>query len=300
MIIDFHCHLGNILYENGGNIIRKKGIRRLHPFDPDAISRMFAYNNKWVSSMIDHSYISKFVSMAERNRNQMASAENLLYYMDKHDIAKSVIMPIAPNVPYDAVHEVCKDMDRFIVFGSVDFTRDDIEQQVTSQINHGAIGFKIHPILQKTSAIDEKMNRMMRACPDNTIILSHTGYSNYYSRKNQDKQSIEFGDIKSFQELCKSYPDLLFVAGHAGLREINEVMELLAPLDNVWVDTSFQSPDDIVMLIDHFGVDRILYASDWPYGFHNATIRAVKKAVPNVENADKIFYKNAKFLLGIE
>jgi uncharacterized protein len=297
MIIDFHCHLGNILIENGGKIASQKNLRKRHPFDPDYLSRLFLYNSKFLKYAVDKTFLLRFVSYAERRRCKMASAENLIHYMDKNNIEKTGLMPIAPNVTFDDIYDVCKQNDRLIAFGCVDF-RKDIIKQVQRQQKLGAKGFKIHPILQKVKADSNKMHTMMNACKDNTIILAHTGYSNYYPKKQSDKQKIEYGDIYSFANLCKAHSNLRFVAAHAGLREIDDVIKHLSPLQNVWVDTSFQSPDNIKELISSFGEDKVLFASDWPYGFQKTAIDCVKNATKDnkiLEN--KILYDNAVNLL---
>ena len=299
MIIDFHTHLGNILIKDGGKIANKK-VRKRYPFDPDIIGRTFSYNSSLITKINDSYAMRKLVSLAEQKRCMMSSRDNLLYYMDKHGIDKSVALSIAPNVTFDDIYQACKDNNRLIPFGSVDFTKDNIKDQVKRQLDMGAKGFKIHPILQRVKADSPKMHEMMSACPDGTVILAHTGYSDYYTKKYQHMQKIEYGDFASFAKLASDFPKINFVAAHAGLRELEDAISALPQLKNVWVDITFQSSRSIKKMIKSFGADRVLYASDWPYGFQKTAIKCVKKAVNgDKELIDKIFHKNAEELLNL-
>lgn len=298
-IIDFHCHLGDILDPHGGRIITKHNLRRLHPLDPDAVNRAVAYRSRWMGSLVDKTFLSRIVSAAERKRNRMASADNLLYYMDQHKVSTSVIMPIAPNVTYSSVARVC-DGQRLMAFGSIDFTRDDLEEQAIKQIGRGVLGFKIHPILQRVDMIGRAVERVMDVCPDGMMILLHTGFASYYSRRKRDQQRIEFGAVHDLFQLANHYRNLRFIAGHAGLREFNDVLLELTSLEHVYVDISFQSPQHIRLLLDRMGYERVLYASDWPYGFHAPAIRAVQYAVKTTRETEHVFYQNAQRLLQLD
>jgi hypothetical protein len=83
--------------------------------------------------------------------------------------------------------------------------------------------------------------------------------------------------------------------------DVKEVMQLLGGYQNVWVDTSLQPPGSIRNLIDVFGEDKVLFASDWPFGCRKPAIKAVKAACKGNERVErKVFYENACHLLKIE
>jgi predicted TIM-barrel fold metal-dependent hydrolase len=74
----------------------------------------------------------------------------------------------------------------------------------------------------------------------------------------------------------------------------------LKGLSNVWVDTSFQSPEAIVKLIKVFGEDKVMYASDWPFGYRPPHIKTVKVACKGSrELEDLLFFKNAQRFLNL-
>jgi len=85
-----------------------------------------------------------------------------------------------------------------------------------------------------------------------------------------------------------------------GYGKIDDVIDLLGKLDNIWVDTSFQSPKNIKRLVNAFGSEKVLFASDWPYGYYGTGIRCVQVACRKDENLfDKLMGKNAENLLKI-
>jgi len=82
--------------------------------------------------------------------------------------------------------------------------------------------------------------------------------------------------------------------------DVMDVIRLLGKFKNVWVDTSFQSPGMIKKLIKTFGPDKVLFASDWPFGSRTVGIKAVKAACGSDKRlADMLFYENTENLLKI-
>ena len=77
------------------------------------------------------------------------------------------------------------------------------------------------------------------------------------------------------------------------------MIDLLSGFKNVMVDTSVQSPAHVRELIHAFGPERVMYASDWPYGNRIPAIKIIKKACKGDSGLEKrIFYENAAELLG--
>jgi len=136
--------------------------------------------------------------------------------------------------------------------------------------------------------------------PYHLPVLFHCGISSYYlGAEQQEKENAAFGGIEYARKLVASFPDVTFIAGHAGLFQYREVMDLLSGFKNVMVDTSVQSPGHVRKLINAFGPDRVMYASDWPYGNAKPALKVVKKACKGDNSLERrIFYENAAALLG--
>ncbi|MCP5044698.1 MAG: amidohydrolase family protein, partial [bacterium] len=92
-----------------------------------------------------------------------------------------------------------------------------------------------------------------------------------------------------------------FIAGHAGLFEVGRVLRLLGRFSNVWVDTSFQPVKRVRQLIEVFGPERVLFASDWPYGNRAPALTIPRQACGEDRALERrILFDNAAELLGIE
>lgn len=236
---------------------------------------------------------------AERERNFTATLNNLSIELTKYRVDNVCIMPIEPNVNTSDIIKASEKDNRIIPFGSINFDdKEGLADRVKNKISEGAKGFKLHPIIQRVSMDSERVYQVMEALPSGFTILSHTGVASYYSSADRAKEIPENGAIKPFYNLVKAFPKLNFIAGHAGLKDIDDVIYLLNGLDNVWVDTSFQSPRNIRRLINAFGSEKVLFASDWPYGYYGTAIRCVKVACKK-DNAlfNKLMGNNAKNLL---
>ena len=82
----------------------------------------------------------------------------------------------------------------------------------------------------------------------------------------------------------------------------NEVLDTLCCLD-VYFDTAyvlrFTKEDTFKEIIKRHGSDRILFASDSPWSDIKNDVNIIKSYGLGKETENKIFYENAKKLLGI-
>lgn len=303
MIIDIHTHLGDILYPSGGALIDKKRIRKKIIFDIISQSEFMLHNG--ISDNIDRWLYKKMralVALASRARNATATLENMRAAMDANGVVKSACMPIPPYVTFEDLRKAQKKDDGIIPFTGIDYTREyDFSTALEKDVEQGAKGLKLHPIIQRASLETEKTFAAVEAfAPYQLPVLFHCGISSYFLGAEQEKENTGFGAIEYARELVANFPNVTFIAGHAGLYEYREVMALLGGFQNVMVDISIQSPGHVKKLINVFGPERVMYASDWPYGNMKPAIKIVKKACGGDKTLEKrIFFENAAALLGI-
>jgi uncharacterized protein len=302
-IIDIHTHLGDILYPNGGEQIEKIGVKKKMFFDLISLSELLLHPD--FDGTIYESPIYPFITKASRARNLIATRENMRKSMNKYGIAKSACMPIAPYLTFDDLKSAAGLDDGIVPFTSVDFTTKfditKISAKLKNDVKDGAKGLKLHPIIQSVSLADKRTFQVVEAFePHGLPILFHCGISHYYPKNEEDRQVPEYGKINYAKELVTAFPKVKFIAGHAGLFEIGDVIEMLGSMKNVFVDVSIQSPKNVRKLIDLFGPERVLFASDWPWGNRGTPIRAVKKACKGDEGIlRRIFFENSAELLRI-
>ena len=305
--IDIHGHIGDILYPFGGNLIFKTGIK----FPPSSIVQVSDEKNLFRESF-PASIINKIFPMistnCERNRNASATLENFQESLADTNIKFSVCAPIAPNNTYEDVLKASEADRRIIAFTSPDFTWRGVNNQnpmkisnekLMSDLRGGAMGVKIHPILQEIEAdSDEVMRAVEIISTYSKPILLHAGQATYYTPAEGKAKFAEYASIIKIERLISTFPDANFIIGHAGLREIISTIELLPKYKNTYVDTSFQPPEAIKALISSFGSERVLFASDWPYGMRKPAILAAKEACGNDISLQKaILHDNAARLL---
>lgn len=302
MIIDMHSHLGDILYPNGGDLIYKKGavMEKIH--DPQADNEKLLMRNFGLGKFL-YKFLLKQATIGQRARNAMATLENLQKSLVRAGVDYTVCLPIAPYVTFEDLAEATATEGRIIPFTSIDFTRNhDLGEKLSRDIKQGARGLKLHPIIQRMPLTSRPtMDAVQIFAQFNKPVLVHAGISHYYLKDEAEKQSPENGNIADVEVLVRSFPNVNFIVGHAGLFWQDQVRKKLWNCKNVWVDTSFQSPGIIRKLIRTFGSERIMYASDWPWGFRRPHIKTVKAACKGDRTLEKmIFFENAAGLLGMD
>lgn len=308
LLIDIHSHIGNILYPFGGNLIFKTGIQ----FPPSSLIQLSDEKNLFRETFTS-ALLNKLFPMlsinCERSRNAAATLENFQASLIDTNIELSVCAPIAPNNTYEDILKAHEADSRIIAFTSPDFTWNNIinnansvkamQEKLISDLRNGAAGVKIHPILQEVEAdSDLVMQAVETISLYSKPVLLHAGKAEYYAPSEGKKKFTDYASIARIENLISTFPDVDFIVGHAGLGEIESVINLLPKYNNAYVDTSFQSPEAIRVLISIFGADRVLFASDWPYGLRKPAILAVKEACGDDISLQKaILYDNAKELL---
>lgn len=306
MIIDIHTHLGDILNPDGGELIWQKGVKKKIVYDIISQTELTLYKSapaffieKWLYNAFSYSIIR-----AERARNATATLENMVRAMDDNGISASICMPISPYLTFDDLKKASQEESRIIPFTTVDFSREhNFDAALKDDVASGAKGLKLHPIVQKKSLTDTKTFEVVEAFSGHHLpVLFHCGMSSYYlGEEKTQKQHPAFGAIEYAEKLVAAFPDVTFIAGHAGLFEYKEVIAHLSGFKNVMVDTSVQAPSRVKELISAFGPDRVMYGSDWPFGNQKPAIKVIRKACAGDTVLEKkLLYENAAALLGLE
>ena len=298
MIIDVHSHIGNILYPGGGELIFRRGIAFPASPAPLRYSEESLFRDNAAARLI--SVLFPILSVAgERRRNFAATLENFQASLEGTDIAYSVCAPVAPHNTFEDMLSARDADPRVIPFTSPDFTGDTVPL-LLKDIPRAA-GVKIHPILQQVEADSKRVMEAVDAVSGySKPVLLHCGRAYYYTVGERRRRFSGFASTDRMECLVAAFPGVKFIVGHAGLGEVRQVMDSLAKYQNVYVDTSFQPPEIIRSLVSVFGGDRVLFASDWPYGLRLPAIRAAEEACGGDAGLKKVlFYENAAALLGI-
>lgn len=278
---------------HGGQLIEQIGVHKKWYLDALLIPELLDWRPFPVPNQL--------VIIAGLVRNAIATRENMRAAMNKAGVDTCVTMPVPPNVTFEDLHAAHEKDAAILAFTGPDYadlTRND--SKFTNDVQRGAKGLKLHPILQRVRLNSPETKAVVEAfAPHDLPILFHAGECNYYLRaENKHLEKPEYGNLDDAIELVRAFPRVKFIVGHAGLHRVGRVMAELADCDNVWVDMSFQSPKITRQLIDTLGPERVMYASDWPWGNMWAPIRVVEKACAGDKQLEqRLFHDNAAELL---
>ncbi len=297
-IIDIHSHLGTIIYEGGGDIIEQKGVKPQSAVDLGWMAKLIKFGEKPRELT---GIARKLATYSGRQRIFGATLENMQKAHEGTGIAKSCVLPIPPNVCFDDLKKASEADDRLIPFTGIDFNRMEVfEDRLRSEVERGAKGMKIHPIIQNVSPTDPRMFDVMDAFAKHDLpILFHTGRVTYYFGEERQRENMDYGDMELIEEMVAgNRGQTKIILGHAGMAELDYVIERMPQYPNVFVDTTFQHPQRISTLINAFGSERVLFGSDWPYGDMQLAVDCAKEAMQGEKEIQaRVFRENAKNLL---
>ncbi len=182
MIIDAHTHLGDILYPGGGELIYEKGSRKKTMIDLVSVSEAVLFKTNAAMEWLMNNVLEDQITKACRARNKTATLENMRYSMDEAGVDKNVCLPIAPNLLFEDLLKAAEIDAGIIPFTTVDFTKDyDVEAALQSDVEKGAKGLKLHPIIQKEPLTSKKTFEAVEAFARfNLPVLFHCGIQSYY------------------------------------------------------------------------------------------------------------------------
>lgn len=257
-----------------------------------------------------------------KERRPKGTVDALKETMEKCGIEKAVCFAPFPYVMRDAgltqnnnefLAEGIKNDERFVGFGTVDFDRDDIADQVRHIAALGFKGIKVHPAAQEISVVGEKAFALYAEAVEQKLFLSfHTGL---HWHRIKDYHPL------LFDEVAWHFPDLQFSMEHIGgyhfFRDALAVMCNNArhtPHANVYAgwtsvtdtdknDIWSLSDDELLAVIRQTGDEMSIFGTDFPFKNAKKINAAIERfeALPISEEAkDSLFGKNLARALKID
>lgn len=188
--------------------------------------------------------------------------------------------------------EVKKHPDLFTGFGTLHPDSDDIQGDFDYLIELGLKGVKLHPDFQQFALNEERafeLGEVINA--GNVPVLIHCGDFRYnYSNP---EQLIPFLD---------KFSELTVIGAHfAGWSMWEDATRQLAGTENLYVDLSSSlyalSPETAKELIHAYGVDRVLWGTDFPMWGSESEMEYFNKIDLTEKERSMILYENAFKLL---
>lgn len=247
--------------------------------------------------------IKNLESKAGLTASTDGTVKGLLASMEDAGVDMSVVLPVVTkpgqfetvNAFATSVNEQYK--GKLLSFGGIHPDTEDYKKELDRIKELGLKGIKIHPDYQGVMIDDVRyMNIIEYADSLDLIILTHAGIDIGLP------DPVHCPPDRMRKVMDKLHPQKMVVAHYGGWNQWEEVYEYLAG-ENLYLDTAFSFPyikeDMFYKILKKHGTDRVLFATDCPWGYQKKDVESLRKLDLTEEVKECIFYKNAKKLLEI-
>jgi len=192
--------------------------------------------------------------------------------------------------------------DQMIVFGTVHPEYRNYRDEIKRIKALGAKGVKFSSLFQSFYPDDIRMYPVYEVLVEEKLpVLFHVGGSMHSGEGEEVMASPS-----RLARVLDDFPAMKMIGAHwGGFHSLPGAKEHLWGRD-LYLDTSYPPGlsslprDSIMEFIEAHGSDRILFASDYPFGDQEGDIGVIKDLPLNSEARHRILYKNAAELLNME
>lgn len=188
----------------------------------------------------------------------------------------------------------------------IDFRRNDIEDYLDHAVSSGVKAVMVNSYLQKIGEnyFDQVVRAYQYAAAKGLILCVDGSYGT--------SKMYTYDNMKLACLVADAVSSVPIVIVHSGGLRVMNAMLLAAEKGNVWLDTSFSLPyyigssleQDFAFAYKSIGTDRVIYGSDIPYLNSDQALKThldfFEKHNFSSEDVDKIMYKNASRLFGLD
>lgn len=224
--------------------------------------------------------------------------------LDRWQIDRAVTLHIATapgqehNVNAFASSVVKATGGRLLAFGSVHPDSPDALEILGSFRELGLSGVKLHPDYQGFEADERRLYPIYARCSELKLpCCLHMGYDPLSPAHFHATPAM-------LARVIRDFPHLTLVLAHmGGMRLWDEVEEHLIG-KRVYLDTAMVagelSPEKAARMIQKHGAEQVLLGSDCPWQDSETAARFVQSLAISEEEKEKILWRNAAELLGME
>ena len=227
--------------------------------------------------------------------------DNLLKVGEKAGIDHYIVQSVA-TTPHQVqrinefiAESVANGNGKFTGLGTLHPDSEDILGDIEHLMEKGLKGVKLHPDIQQFKIDDYRCLKIYELCEKfNLPILMHTGDYRY-----------DFSNSNRLLPVMEIYTGLTVIGAHFGGWSVwEEASEKLSRLPNLYVDCSsslpFISSEVAKKIIYRYGVDKVLFGTDYPMWNPTEEVERFLKIGLTEEENRKIFSENAKKLFNIK
>ena len=230
------------------------------------------------------------------------TAQGLHKSLTEAGVALGVVLPVVTKPEqFDSVTRFAMRINEeekgLLSFGGIHPDTQDYKKELRLLADAGFRGIKLHPDYQGMYFDDLRYMRIIEYATElGLIIVTHAGVD------------IGFPDMvrctpkRALRVLREVKPEKLVLAHMGGWGLWKEVLEILAG-EPVYLDTAYSMghiPEELFTeLCRVHGTDKILFATDCPWGNPKKDVERFLSMGLKAEEQDRILYRNAEVLLGI-
>jgi predicted TIM-barrel fold metal-dependent hydrolase len=229
---------------------------------------------------------------------------NLIDEMDATGVERSLILPIAFDLPFGDnlteryMEEIAKPnaRDRLVPAASVHPRDPERLEKLRRYVEGGARAVKLHPTAQRFYPDAPEAMEIYEECERLGVpVVFHGGRAGI-----EPEYSQQFALMRYYEPGIARFPNVQFVLGHSGARDVADAIPLAQRHENTWLDLHGQSLTMLDEIIRRVGSDRLLFGTDWPF-YHLAATLAKVLIVTERRPAlrEAILRGNALRLLGL-
>lgn len=225
--------------------------------------------------------------------------DTLLRESDKAGIKHSLIFSVATKPEQaDSINryiagEVEAFPERFTGLGAIHPNSSRIDEEIDYLLSLGLKGVKLHPDIQEVAINDRRCYKIYERLEGVAPVLLHTGDSRY-----------NYSNPENLIPVLKDFPNLKVIGAHFGGYSVWDKVEELQGFDNLYVDCSsslaFLTPEKARELVRFYGVEHVLFATDFPMWNFSDELARFEKIGLTEEEKEQIYYKNACKLFQID
>jgi len=274
--IDFHAHLGMaLLFAPDLDLLaRSDRVRHLldsDGYDPPLPFDLDVYANTNFSDeelrALQWGALQQLTVGSERAATH--TVPNLLSEMNDCRIEKACLLPIAFGLPFgDALAkkwiEAIRDSGapkRFVRGASVHPSDPDRIEKLRRFAKNGCRIVKLHPAGQRFYADAPEAMEIYETCGElGLIVFFHAGRAGI-----EPDTAQRFNLVRAIEPGLRRYPEVNFVLGHAGARDVADAIPLAQRYPNAWLGIHGQGLTRLAEIVDRVGPDRLLFGTDWPF-----------------------------------
>src|SRR4051795_7979610 len=143
---------------------------------------------------------------------------------------------------------------RLIAFCRVDPNAGDAVAEAARALDAGARGIKLHPRAEGFSLDEPEVRRVFELAHERRVpVLIHAG-----------RGIPALG--RHAAELAEALPGAHVILAHCGISDLSWIWRVAQRLPNLYFDTSWWSPADVMAVLRLVPPGQVLFASDCPYG----------------------------------